>query len=173
MTKKQKQLIVSVIILILTALGISINSRSEQIIEEVVDVVVESQQPAESSQGEYLVTRIVDGDTFEIESGQKVRLIGINTPEKSECYFDEASNKLSELVLDKKVRLEKDVSETDKYGRLLRYVYVGDVFVNEVLVREGFAQSTSYPPDVRFQDTFREAEVEARETDKGLWFSCQ
>ena len=173
MTKKQRQLVVSLIIVLLTGLGVSVNSRSEKAIEEVVDVVAETQQPEESMSDTYLVTRIVDGDTFEIESGQKVRLIGIKKTEKGECYFDAASNKLSELVLDNKVRLEKDVSETDRYGRLLGYVYVGDVFVNEVMVAEGFAQATSYPPDVKFQDVFRESERSARENHKGFWLNCE
>ena len=173
MTKKQKQLLVSVIVVILTALGVTVNSRSEKAIEEVVDVVVETAQPEEVSQDEYLVTRIIDGDTFEIESGQKVRLIGIDTPEKDECYFDEASAKLSELVLDKNVRLEMDVSETDRYGRLLRYVSVDGVFVNEVLVDQGFAVATSYPPDTTFQDSFRKTEQIAREKSVGAWNVCK
>lgn len=123
----------------------------------------------------YLVTRVVDGDTIEIEGGQKVRYIGIDTPESVhpskpvECFAIEASNKNKKLVLGKRVRLEKDVSETDKYGRLLRYVWVGDVFVNDFLVRQGYAYSYSYPPDVKYQDQFKQAEGEARGTGRGLW----
>lgn len=126
----------------------------------------------------YLVTKVVDGDTIEIDGGQKVRYIGIDTPETVDprrligCFGKEASAKNKELVLGKEVRLEKDISETDKYGRLLRYVYANDVFVNQYLVSEGFAKASSYPPDIKFQDIFRTAEKTARENNKGLWGSC-
>lgn len=127
---------------------------------------------------EVLVIGVTDGDTIEIEGGKKVRYIGINTPEtvdprKSvQCFGHEASNKNKELVLGKKVRLEKDVSETDKYGRLLRYVWVGNTFVNDYLVRQGYAQSSTYPPDVKYQDQFLQAQKEAREQNRGLWIAC-
>jgi micrococcal nuclease len=115
------------------------------------------------------VTRIVDGDTIELEGGQKVRYIGINTPEKDECYGSQATAHNAELVLNKEVVLKKDVSETDRYGRLLRYVYVDDVFVNNQLVLEGYAQASSYPPDINQQTLFRESERIAREKQLGLW----
>jgi len=121
------------------------------------------------------VTRAIDGDTIEIEGGQKVRYIGIDTPEtvdprKSvQCFGKEASDKNKELVEGKDVELEKDVSETDKYGRLLRYVWIEDLLINEFLVQEGYAQSSTYPPDVKYQERFKEAERQAREEGKGLW----
>ncbi len=124
------------------------------------------------------VTRVIDGDTVEIQGGAKVRYIGIDTPESVkpntpiQCFAKEASEKNKELVLGKEVRLEKDVSETDKYGRLLRYVYVGDTMINEVLVKEGYAHAVSYPPDVKYQEKLRFAEQFARENNKGLWNSC-
>ena len=77
------------------------------------------------------MTYIVDGDTIDVEIGgatYRVRYIGIDTPERGDCYFDEAKDKNAELVLGQYVRLVKDVSETDRYGRLLRYVYVGQTF---------------------------------------------
>lgn len=125
-----------------------------------------------------LVTRVIDGDTIEIEGGQKVRYIGIDTPEtvhpsKSvQCYGKEAAEKNKSFVEGKRVRLEKDISETDKYGRLLRYVYAGEVFVNKVLVQEGYAFSSTYPPDLKYQDVFLMVEKEAREASRGLWGSC-
>ncbi len=121
------------------------------------------------------VARVVDGDTGKLEDGRTVRYIGIDTPETVDprrgvqCFGKEASAKNKELVLGKEVRLEKDVSETDKYKRLLRYIFVSDMFVNEYLVREGYAKASSYPPDVRYQDRFREAEREAMENKRGLW----
>jgi len=128
------------------------------------------------------VTRVVDGDTIVISTGEKVRYIGINTPEsvdprKSvECFGKAASEENKKLVEGKKVRLEKDVSETDKYGRLLRYVYLendkGEVFVNETLVKEGFAQVDTFPPDVKYESKFIAAQKYARENSLGLWSSC-
>lgn len=127
---------------------------------------------------EVLVTRVIDGDTIEIQDGRKIRYIGIDTPETVDprkavqCFGLEATNKNKELVNGKKVRIEKDVSETDKYGRFLRYVWVEDMFVNDYLVRQGYAQSYSYPPDIKYQDQFVQAQKEARENSRGLWGTC-
>lgn len=126
----------------------------------------------------HTVTRVIDGDTIEVLiDGEKktVRYIGINTPETVhpskpvECFGVEASNKNKELVAGKNVKLVKDVSETDKYGRLLRYVYVDGVFVNHYLVFNGYAQAASYPPDVAYNEDFRSAQQDARISEKGLW----
>ena len=123
------------------------------------------------------VVKVIDGDTIELENGQKVRYIGVNTPEtvdprKSiECYGKEASNKNKELVEGKFVRLEKDVSETDRYGRLLRYIWINDTFVNEYLVREGYAQVSTYPPDVKYEERFLDAQRIAVNEERGLWGS--
>ena len=99
------------------------------------------------------VTRIIDGDTFELGNGDKVRLICVNTPEKGEDGYEEAKDYLSSLILNKTVILEKDVSDTDQYNRLLRYVYVNEdnkeIFINKELVKSGFAKVARYKPDVR------------------------
>lgn len=124
------------------------------------------------------VTRVVDGDTIEIEGGEHVRYIGIDTPETVDprkpvqCFGVEASAKNKELVEGKMVRLEKDVTDRDKYNRLLRYVYVGDLFINLELVKQGFAYSYSYPPDIKYQDQIIKAQQEAREAKRGLWNAC-
>ncbi len=127
------------------------------------------------------VTRVIDGDTIDVSiSGQTftVRYIGIDTPETVHpsqpvgCYGPEASRKNGDLVGGKVVVLEKDVSEVDKYGRLLRYVWVGDVMVNAELVRLGYAQVSTYPPDVSYQDLFLRLQREAREAGRGLWGNC-
>jgi micrococcal nuclease len=125
-----------------------------------------------------LVIRVIDGDTIEIEGALKVRYIGIDTPETVhpskpvECYGQAASNRNKELVQGKVVELERDVSETDKYGRLLRYVYVDGQMVNELLVREGYAEVSTYPPDVRYVDLLLAAQQEAQAADRGLWGVC-
>lgn len=125
-----------------------------------------------------LVTRVIDGDTIEIQGGVRVRYIGIDTPETVDprkpvqCFGEEAAEKNRELVLGKEIELEKDISETDKYGRLLRYVYIDNLFINDFLVRQGFARASSYPPDVKYQDQLRQAGEEAKENNKGLWSTC-
>lgn len=155
--------------------------RTKQVENQKSTETKSSSEPAAktgTSEQTYYVSRVLDGDTIEIDGGVKVRYIGIDTPETVDprkavqCYGKEASNKNKELVDGKKVRLEKDVSETDKYGRLLRYVYLDSVFVNQYLVAEGFAKASSYPPDVKYQEIFRAAEKSARESSKGLWGSC-
>ena len=124
----------------------------------------------------YRVIRSVDGDTIELEGGQKVRYVGVNAPEtvdprrKVECFGKEASTVNASLVEGKMVRLERDVSGTDKYGRLLRFVYLEDgTFVNEVLVREGYAYASAYAPDLTRKFFFAEAEKDARKNQRGLW----
>jgi len=121
-----------------------------------------------------LVSRVVDGDTIRISTGQSVRLIGIDAPEVTqvECFGREATQYLSNIILNQPVRLEKDVSETDRYGRLLRYIWLGDQLINESLVRDGYAHSSPYPPDVKYQSRFDLAENQARTMEAGLWSSC-
>lgn len=123
----------------------------------------------------FMVVRVIDGDTIELANDQKVRYIGINTPESidqrrvAQCFGKEATQKNRELILNKKIKLVKDVSETDKFGRLLRYIYLDDLFINDYMVRQGYAFATTYPPDVKFAQQFREAEAEARNNQRGLW----
>lgn len=125
------------------------------------------------------VTKVVDGDTIKLESGQTVRLIGIDTPETVDprrgvqCFGKEASDKTKELLVGALITLEKDVSETDKYGRLLRYVYKDGVMINKLLVEQGYAHASSYPPDVKYQDQLKTAEQEARKAGRGLWSDCE
>jgi len=144
---------------------VEINANTETRSETLQESSPSTQEPmhaavkSEEEQSEplYKVIRVIDGDTIELENGEKVRYIGIDTPEtvnpntSVECYGQESSNKNKELVEGKLVKLEKDISEIDKYGRLLRYVYVNDVFVNDYLVRQGYANASSYPPDQRKQ----------------------
>jgi micrococcal nuclease len=118
------------------------------------------------------VIQVIDGDTITVEGGYRVRYIGIDTPEVHpvpEAYGTEAWQVNRQLVEGKEVRLERDVSETDKYGRLLRYVYVDDVLVNAELVRLGLAEAKAYPPDIKYQDFLEEMESEARKAGRGIW----
>src|SRR3989338_722763 len=131
-----------------------------------------------------LVTKVVDGDTIVVNDKNTVRLIGIDTPETVDprrpvgCFGKEASNEVKGLLSCKEVILQKDVSETDKYKRQLRYIFLplpGDqtLFVNDYLVREGFAKVLTYPPDVKYNEEFRLAESEAKESSRGLWGKCR
>lgn len=131
------------------------------------------------------VTKVVDGDTIEVEGGpaspagrRRVRYIGINTPEianhgtKEECFGAVARDENISLVNGKTVRLVRDVSETDTYGRLLRYVYVGSEFINDTLVRRGFARTEPVRPDTLFAAQFLLAQTEAKRENRGLWADC-
>jgi micrococcal nuclease len=118
------------------------------------------------------VVDVVDGDTIKVDlDGEtyKVRYIGMDTPEKDRPFYEEATAKNAEMVDGQTVLLVKDVSETDKYDRLLRYVFVDDTFVNFELVNQGYAAAASFPPDVSCDGMFRAAESDARSHEKGLW----
>ncbi|MBL1434023.1 thermonuclease family protein [Candidatus Wolfebacteria bacterium] len=127
----------------------------------------------------HAVTHVVDGDTFDIEGGARIRLLGVDTPERGECFYNESKDFLDDLIEDSHVRFEKDISGADRYGRLLRYVYVpsdspeeADVFVQEVLVRGGYALNTSVAPDNRYRDLFSSAKEDARLNERGMWGAC-
>ena len=124
------------------------------------------------------VVRVVDGDTIRVEiDGQeyRVRYIGIDAPETNDarqgvqCFGQEATERNRELVEGKTVGLEVDVSETDVFGRLLRYVWVEGEMVNATLVEEGYASASTYPPDVKHAALFASLQAEAREAGRGLW----
>lgn len=121
------------------------------------------------------VLSITDGDTIHVSiqnKEYKLRYIGINSPEiyeKSEFFGLEASEKNKVLVDGKRVFLIKDRSNVDQYGRLLRYVMVGNTFVNLQLIREGFAIAKDYPPDTACSRSFNEAEKLARQEKLGIW----
>jgi micrococcal nuclease len=134
--------------------------------------------PTATSSSQFTVTKIIDGDTIQVNGILKVRYIGIDTPETVDpkrgvgCFGKEASAKNSELVLGKIITMEKDVNETDRFGRLLRYVYINGVMINNELVRLGYAKAATFPPDVKYQSQFSESEKYARENKLGLWGNC-
>jgi len=136
-----------------------------------------------------LVKRVVDGDTLVLESGERVRLIGIDTPEmhdsdklsrdskrsqQSTSEIKEMGRKSYEftrkLVEGKTVSLEFDVERYDRYKRLLAYVYLKDgTFINAEIVKEGYASLMTYPPNVKYSDLFLKLYRQARENKRGLW----
>jgi len=127
---------------------------------------------------EGLVVKVVDGDTIHVrvdERVEKVRYIGVNAPEVhhptrgEEPGGREASDANRRLVVGRHVRLELDIQSRDRYGRLLAYVWVGDTMVNAELVRQGYAQVMTVPPNVRYQRLFVDLQRDARQAGRGLW----
>jgi micrococcal nuclease len=142
---------------------------------KVVQVISQPTPVSTSSATFAKVERVIDGDTIVIDTGEHIRYIGMNTPEveTSECFASESSEVNKNLVLGKTIKLEKDVSDTDKYGRLLRYVYVGDTFVDDYLVKNGDAKVMIVPPDIKYKDEFLQSQKYAKENNLGLWSNCQ
>lgn len=137
-----------------------------------------------SCQDGLYASHIIDGDTIELSNGQRVRYIGIDTPEVREKkglgwfynprpYAKEAKDFNQRLVSGKPIRLEFDVQRNDKYGRLLAYVYAGEKMVNLEMVKEGYAMIYVYPPNIKYGEEFLEAQRFARENEKGLWSSLE
>lgn len=180
----KKILIIGAGILILSAgVGIGLEIGKIRSLPSAVLMMTDQKTDENVSQnkseaGAVKVIRVIDGDTIEIEGGERVRYVGIDTPETVDprkpvqCFGIEASNKNKELVEGKMARLEKDITDRDKYKRLLRYVWIDDILVNQALVEQGFAKSYSYPPDIKYQDKFVAAEKKARENKLGLWTAC-
>lgn len=104
-----------------------------------------------------------------LQNGEHLRYIGMDTPEIGRPYYEEAKKANEELVLGKKVKLEKDISDRDRYKRLLRYVYADNIFVNAELVKRGVARAKAYPPDTKHQKEFEALEKEAILEGVALW----
>ncbi len=151
----------------------------------------ESNLPTEHQEPSQIikVQRIIDGDTFVLSNGEKIRLIGIDTPESRpnpKLYRDvkrtgqdinaiiamgkEATKFTRQLLEGKRVNLKFDISPRDRYGRLLAYAYLEDgTFVNAEIIKAGYAQVMTVPPNVKYQELFLKLQKEAREKQKGLW----
>lgn len=121
------------------------------------------------------VASITDGDTFRTTDGTRIRIIGVDTPERDDCYFSEASAHLAALIPPgTKVRLAYDVERLDRFGRTLAYVYRPNdaLFVNLAMARDGYALQLTIPPNVAHAEEFGTAVAEARDADRGLWSGC-
>ena len=121
------------------------------------------------------VVYVYDGDTIKLDNGEKVRYLGIDTPEMNYNnppaeYFAEEAKKFNMNLVDKrKVRLEFDAVKRDKYNRLLAYVYANDIFVNTKMIEEGYAKVYIIPPNVKYADDFLDIQNKARVEKKGIW----
>ena len=115
-----------------------------------------------------VVTNVIDGDTIVISGGERARLLGIDTPEKGEFFYKEAKARLEQLVENKEVLLEKEGENKDKYGRLLRYVFVDDINTNLKLVEEGYAICYFYGQS-KYQEDCKNLEENAMINKIGRW----
>src|SRR3989338_9559907 len=138
-------------------------------------LITKNQNPLPANH--YQVSSVLDGDTLKIKDGQRVRLIGIDAPESGNCYYDASTRALKDLVENKTVRMEKDITDKDMYGRLLRYVILpnengDDLLVNDYLTRQGFAKTSAVSPDTRYRDLLASAQQEAFKSKLGMWDKC-
>lgn len=136
-------------------------------------VIIESKEKAR-------VTKIIDGDTVELSDKRKVRYIGINSFEmndkrkETKCLAEKSAEANKRLVENKEVEMEKDISETDKYGRLLRYLWIDGVMINEELVNYGWAEVSTFPPDLKYQEKLQSGQIKAKLNNLGIWGNiCQ
>jgi len=125
------------------------------------------------------ISFVIDGDTVVLADNERVRLLGIDTPEEGECYYQEATKYVEELALGRTVRLEADAANRDEYDRLLRHVFVSvtdtapAVHVNERLVQRGYAEVLEVAPNTAYREALRAAEQDAKATNVGRWSVCQ
>ncbi len=127
----------------------------------------------------YEVARVIDGDTFELADGDRVRLIGSNSPEKGECFFEESKNALKELIEGKEVELRKDVTTMDEFGRLLRYVILpnastvkDNILVSEYMVENGYAILQNNSHNMLYYRILINKRDEAIKMERGMWSVC-
>lgn len=169
---------VALVALVLGALGfVELSSDQQELIEETISEVLREEIVADGT-----VTRVVDGDTLKVSFGgqeETIRLIGVNTPESVdprrpvECFGEEASEFVKNQVEGKQVKLVTDStqSDRDRYDRLLRYVYVGDMMLNREIIAEGYGFEYTVGSKHLFADEFRELEEQAKNQKIGLWSS--
>lgn len=183
---KNKKTLSSIIVIALIAIALlTQNEDVARYIEENYDIDLKivnqdnSNEKIDSSKVECKVIRVVDGDTIIIDYNgkeERVRLIGVDTPESvhpNESKNTEDGIKTSDYTKQrlsgKTVELELDVSQRDKYGRILAYVYIDGQMYNKELLKIGYAKLATYPPNVKYVDEFTELQKEARENKVGLW----
>jgi micrococcal nuclease len=121
--------------------------------------------------GKYKVTRVLDGDTIQIETGEKVRYMGINAPENNEAWGLTATEFNKKIVEGKEVEIELDRTKLDTYGRVLAYVWIDEKMVNEVLLKEGLAKVMIIKGEAKLKyiDRLKVAEEYGREHSNGMW----
>ena len=140
--------------------------------------IVTTELPTTSPTNLYSIKAVIDGDTADVEVAgvtTRIRMIGLNTPEVGQCYFQESKNKAVALLSGKSVSLEYDASqgEKDKYGRTLAYIFLQDgTNFQETMIRQGFAEEYTYSKAYKYQSLFKAAENEAKSKNLGIWGSA-
>ena len=120
------------------------------------------------------VTYVYDGDTIQVNGSERVRYIGIDTPEQGDCYYWEATLRNRELIDDRTVLLEIcPSSPTDQYGRTLAHVKLNDTLINAVLIQEGYARAYRVSPCTTRADYYSQLESEAKKAGRGMWSECE
>ncbi len=123
--------------------------------------------------GRARVVRVIDGDTVQLSGVGRVRLIGVDTPERGRCFEDAATRFTRERIGGRRVRYALGEEDEDRYGRMLAYLYRRGGMHNLALVRRGYAETLTIPPNDRFAGRFRRAERAARRTRAGRWGACR
>ncbi|MGD0976750.1 MAG: thermonuclease family protein [Minisyncoccia bacterium] len=177
----------AIVIVVVLAVGVGLWARraneneiaAKLASEETANIIATQNTPEITPEGTLAkVIRVIDGDTIVIEGGERVRYIGMDAPETVDpkkpvqCFGPEASAENKLLVEGKTVRLEKDVSDKDIYGRLLRYVWLDGTNIDLELVQLGFAFSDPFPPNTKYKNQILQAEQSARSAHLGLWSAC-
>ena len=141
----------------------------------IIAIVLSGCYESDYSNYNFKVVYIYDGDTVKLSNGEKVRYIGIDTPEMNynnppaEYFAQEAKEYNAKLVLGKKVKLEFDAVKRDKYGRLLAYVYIDGKHISQDMIERGFAKVLMIPPNLKFADYFLTLQNLAKEEKRGIW----
>jgi len=156
-----------VIIILITILACSFGS--DVFLEEPISVPPSDGPTQPTDLETATVAQVVDGDTIELTNGRQVRYISINTPERDQPFYQEATDANRQLVEGREVQLEFDVETFDQYGRSLAYIWVNGQMVNLTILKLGFANAYTVPPNVKYEEEFRQAERAAREAERGLW----
>ncbi len=130
------------------------------------------EQPGEPQVKGLRAVEIIDGDTFVDSDGEQIRLLGIDTPEAGEAFYMAASRTLDSLLTGKTIRYEFDSRKRDRYGRLLAYLFTGEDFVNQAMLRSGLASVYIFPKDMKnvyYRSALIEAQNYARRNNLGIW----
>ena len=155
--------------------------------DEITDISQKLKQEQEQEQEtetfedrEHLVNRVIDGDTIVIEKDIEIRLIGVDAPEHDECWYSQSKDALTELIGGKSVRIEKDISGKDDFGRLLRYVFLpnenpfeDDIFINDWLLDNGYAYTLPITQNRRYRGLLEYSRNQAITTRQGIWGACE
>ncbi len=134
-------------------------SYSEELTSDTENII--------STEDTIICTAVIDGDTFRLEMGEAVRLIGIDAPELSQPGGEESREYLTRLILNKGITLKKGYEDRDKYNRLLRFVYIGDTCINEEMIKQGYAEARYLTDSIR--EYYIQLEIEAETAKAGLW----